>query len=680
MLLSYKVRETLYLQHVRRVEMRTRLRSLASLLIVLLAVNGGRLASQTVPVDQGTPTATTNPVAKAEQDAPSEAQTASEGKTAAEEATANAEETRSEEEIQADADALAAAIAKKAADAAAAEAKAAAEAEADALAKDAEARAADTSSPRSTLRSFIESMNEVYRSTHGKHYIDRNDARYQAMVARVLDCLDTQEIPSFARDEYAGEVAVCLKEVIDRLEMPRWEEIPDVEMIDGSGGFEKLSRWRIPGTRITLARVEEGPQKHEYLFSPGTVARAHDYFRSIESREYRTTGPETSPGLHRWYISAPGRPFVAEIVNQLPESLRYGRSMGMANWKWPGVLIALFLAIGLMALLYKCQVYIATRTENRRIFLYCLSAVFPLFAMFVPFLFEHVARQYLTVRGTPLYIISFFSITTSVFAAIVLVFVISNRVAEAIISSPRVNRQGLNAQLIRIASKLMSVVMTVAVFLIGGQYLGIPVATLLASAGVGGIALALGAQDTLKTLFGTVMLMADKPFRVGERIVFKGYDGVVEDIGLRSTRIRLLTSHLVTIPNDELARSDIENVGRRDYIRRVFDIHIPLDTPCEKVEAAVEIVRNELKDHEGLRETHPPRVYFFEFMPGAFTIRVMYWYHPADYWGYLAFGEAFNFAIFRAFESRGISFNLPQRLTAAAHDGQPAPLEIKTTE
>ena len=86
-------------------------------------------------------------------------------------------------------------------------------------------------------------------------------------------------------------------------------------------------------------------------------------------------------------------------------------------------------------------------------------------------------------------------------------------------------------------------------FLIGGQYLGIPVATLLTSAGIGGIAVALGAQDTLKTLFGTVNLLADKPFRVGDRIIVQQYDGEVEDIGLRSTKIRLLNGHQVTLPN-----------------------------------------------------------------------------------------------------------------------------------
>jgi MscS family membrane protein len=66
------------------------------------------------------------------------------------------------------------------------------------------------------------------------------------------------------------------------------------------------------------------------------------------------------------------------------------------------------------------------------------------------------------------------------------------------------------------------------------------------------------------------------PYRIGERIVVKGYDGVVEEVGLRSTKIRMLTGHLTTIPNEEMARCDIENIGRRPSIRRVSDIPVPL--------------------------------------------------------------------------------------------------------
>ena len=544
----------------------------------------------------------------------------------------------------------------------------------------AEVTAADTSSPRATLRSFIDACNELYRMIEEIQYADLYSQRNRALIEQVLDCIDASELPDFAREERAGEVAVCLKEILDRHQLPPWEDIPDVAAIEASGGFEKLSRWRIPGTRITIARVDEGPQKHEYLFSKGTVDRAARYFKSVESREYRTGGPETSPGFHTWYLSSPRHAVLAKLVKYLPDRMRFGRSFGMANWKWPGLIGALIVALLLMMILYKLHFSLGKWTRDRHVFAYCLTIAFPIGAMLVPLLVKHVAEKYLAIRGNPLYTVSFCAIATTILAAVVVVFAACNRIAQMIIASPRINPLGLNAQMIRIACQLASVALSVALFLIGGQHLGIPVATLLASAGIGGIALALGAQDTLKTLFGTLMLMSDKPFRVGDRIMFKNYDGVVEDIGLRSTRIRLLTSHQVTVPNDQLAGSDIENVGRRQSIRRVADIHIPLDTRYEKVETALAIVRGELDGHDGMNPDYPPRVFFVDFLPDAFTIRIMYWYHPPSYWDYLAFSEAFNLAIFRAFDQHEIQFSLPNRVTHTSLDSKQAPIEVRLSE
>ncbi len=535
----------------------------------------------------------------------------------------------------------------------------------------------DTSSPRDTLKSFIDACNELNELIHREKFFNRADSEHGGVGLRIIDCIDMSELPAFAREDRAGEVATCIKEILDRVELPAWDQIPDTEQIESAGGLEKLSAWRVPGTRITIARVEQGPQKHEYLFSPGTVDRAVEYFQSIESKPYRTEGPATSEGLFRWYMSAPGHPALAAIVQRLPERMQRSRTLGLATWKWPGLLIALTIAITVMAVAYRVQRALTNRVRGKSAFKYCLTIVLPIVAMLAPLGFKYVIQHYLTVRGNPLYLLGFAANLTALLAAVIVIFAASRRIAESIIASPRINPQGLNAQLIRITSQLMSVVVTVILFLVGGQYLGINIGTLLASAGIGGIALALGAQDTLKTLFGTLALMADKPFRVGDRIQFKTYDGVIEDIGLRSTRIRLLTGHLVTIPNDQLAGSDIENIGRRKYIRRKAEIHFPLDTASEKVEKALAIIREKLVDHEGMDPAFPPRVFFDEFNANAFSIRFFYWYTPPDYWDFKAFGERLNFEIFRAFEEQGIQFSLPFRHSYWKQDQEQGPLDVK---
>ena len=282
----------------------------------------------------------------------------------------------------------------------------------------------------------------------------------------------------------------------------------------------------------------------------------------------------------------------------------------------------------------------------------------PLAAMLVPWVVQRVVEDVLVISGTPLAVTTFGTSVVFLVGVVVLILSIGNRVCDILIASPRIHPRGIDAQFIRIVGRVLE----------GGQYLGIPLTTLLAGAGVGGLTIALAAQDTLRNLFGSMMILLDKPFRVGERIVAQGYDGVVQEIGLRSTKLRLLTGHEATIPNDELARTDVENIGRRLHIRRVTSLALPLDLPAEKCEAAVEIVREILTDHEGLHEDYPPRVFLTEFSRDSLELRIFYWYHPPNYWDYLAFSQRVNLEIKRCFREAGIPFALPATRTVFSHE------------
>jgi len=187
--------------------------------------------------------------------------------------------------------------------------------------------------------------------------------------------------------------------------------------------------------------------------------------------------------------------------------------------------------------------------------------------------------------------------------------------------------------------------------------------TLLAGLGIGGLAVALAAQDTLKNFFGSIMIMTDKPFKIGERILVEGYDGVIESIGFRSTRIRTLTGNLVVIPNDKVAQASVENVGKRQSIRRLCNITITYDTSPRKVEKALEILRSILENHEGMHEDFPPRIHFTEFNSDSLNIMMIYWYFPPNYWDFLAFSEKVNLQIMREFEAEGIEFAFPTQTT-----------------
>jgi MscS family membrane protein len=200
------------------------------------------------------------------------------------------------------------------------------------------------------------------------------------------------------------------------------------------------------------------------------------------------------------------------------------------------------------------------------------------------------------------------------------------------------------------------------------QISGKSITTILAGLGVGGLAIALAGQDTIKNFFGSLVILSDKPFEIGERIVIDNHDGPVERIGFRSTRIRTLEGHQVVIPNAEMVSKTIQNIGKRPYIRRLANITITYDTPPAKVRRAVDIIKEILKDHEGMRADFPPRVYFSAFNDASLNIIMLYWYHPPDYWKYMQFSEHVNLQILERFNAEGIEFAFPTQTVYLAGD------------
>jgi MscS family membrane protein len=166
------------------------------------------------------------------------------------------------------------------------------------------------------------------------------------------------------------------------------------------------------------------------------------------------------------------------------------------------------------------------------------------------------------------------------------------------------------------------------------------------------------------------MIVMDRPYSVGERIRIKGYDGIVEEIGLRSTKIRLLNGNQAVIPNEEMARSDIENVGRRPFIRRVSNLRLPLDAGKDTAEEAVALIQGILEDHEGCRPDYPPRVWLHEFKSDHIELRMIYWYHPPDYWMFTAHADEINRRILNALEHRGIRLAVPAFSTRFDYGGE----------
>jgi len=228
----------------------------------------------------------------------------------------------------------------------------------------------------------------------------------------------------------------------------------------------------------------------------------------------------------------------------------------------------------------------------------------------------------------------------------------------------------LDDQLVPLVRKTLRVFVVVVVLLFVAQNVfEWNIGALVAGLGIGGLAFALAAKDMLANLFGSVTIFADRPFSMGDRVKISGHDGVVEEVGFRSTRIRTLTGHLVTVPNGTVATATIENISARPFIKRVLDVTVTYDTAPAKVRRGVEILREMLEARkEHFHADSPPRVYFSDFNAESLNIRVYYWFVPPDWWEFLAFNHEFNMELLRRFNDEGIEFAFPTQTLYVKQD------------
>lgn len=188
--------------------------------------------------------------------------------------------------------------------------------------------------------------------------------------------------------------------------------------------------------------------------------------------------------------------------------------------------------------------------------------------------------------------------------------------------------------------------------------LGVNVATLIAGLGIGGIAIALAVQNIVGDLFASVSIIVDKPFVVGDFIQVGQQLGTVDQIGLKTTRLRSLSGEQLIFGNGDLLKSRIQNYKRMQERRIVFTIGIEYGTPRKAVEAIPGMIRAAIQMQPKIRID---RVHFKEFGDSALTYEAVYFVLSPDYNQYMDIQQAINFTLYRTFEEAGIGFAFPTR-------------------
>ena len=529
----------------------------------------------------------------------------------------------------------------------------------------------DTSSPQATMRSFMGNVNESYQILTAAYEQYRQEpgafpstsVREKVNWATIIfqraeRCLNLSEIPSRLKKDTAIERTLLLKGIFDRIDLPPYAQIPNKEAVIADKEF---SKWTVPNTEIDIFRVEEGPEAGEFLFSPETVARLEEFYQKVKTLPYK---PSAKAGFYQFYISSPGRLFPFKWFEILPNWLGiiYG---DQTLWQWISLIIFLLIAFLIPYGQFRRQWWRDTPVAPRKRIWQILLP--PIVTIAILGGVSYFIDDWINITGdVRLIVLTTLEIILWIMVALT-IFLFGKGLAELIIASPKINPRGLDASLIRTVSLLLSLTSGITVLILGLERVGISLVPILAGLGIGGLALALAARPTLENIIAGLILLADRPVKVGEFCCFGDKDGHVEQIGLRSTRIRALNGDLISIPNSKFSELDLVNMSRRDRILLWHTIGLRYDTSSEQLRFVLAKLHTMILVHPKLVE-EKARVSFMKYGNYSQDVELFVYVDTKDWAEFCAIQQDVLLRVKDIVEAAGTDLAFPSQTTYISKD------------
>jgi len=238
---------------------------------------------------------------------------------------------------------------------------------------------------------------------------------------------------------------------------------------------------------------------------------------------------------------------------------------------------------------------------------------------------------------------------------------IVSRVFDALVTEivqPYVEKTegGADNYMLPIIRKVTKAIIWAFGVIIGLDNIGFDITAMIAGLGIGGLALALAAQDSVKNIFAGVMIFLDKPFKIKDRIQIEGFDGVVEEVGLRSTRIRTLDGRIVTIPNSTFTDNSVVNVTSQPALKITLNLGLTYDTSEVDMQKGVDILKQIVADHSEILEPDCA-VGFKDFGDFSLGILFLYYIKPDAHW--LDSQNTISKEVLKRFNEAGLDFAFP---------------------
>lgn len=510
----------------------------------------------------------------------------------------------------------------------------------------------DLATPRATMRTFLDAVDE-----------DR--------LKDAAKCLDLSGSDEKEAESRGPESARKLKDVLDRMWHVRYERIPD----QADFGQPYNLAFQVEGlsaedtadaTKIVLARSKEDGL---WRFSSETVTAIDNLWKRWESRRE---------------VAGLSKSFSAWLQERFPERFRQVHFL-LPDYQWLCLLVLIFLGF-LTDLLVRFSLtrltaawvrYFRGDSEaavNVRLWrpVGLLSQALVWYAGTTMIGMPDFALRVLLVG------LKFFAVVAGVWTSFLLIDLLSRYLMRKALGTST----KFDDLLVPLVSKSLKIFAVCVGVLMCAEAFNLPIAGLLGGLGIGGAALAFASKDAISNLFGSVTVLTDRPFEIGDWVITEGVEGSVETVGFRSTRIRTFYNSLITLPNSRLTTAVVDNMGRRRYRRIKMMLGVQYDTSPAQIEAFCEGIRELIGRHPYTRKDYY-HVYFNELGDSSLNILLYCFLECPDWSVELQEKHRLLLDILRLAAQLDVSFAFPTRTLHLFQEQQAdsdLPADVKDTD
>jgi MscS family membrane protein len=492
----------------------------------------------------------------------------------------------------------------------------------------------ELANPRATMQTFLNAM-------------DAWESGGQEQAGKTLDLSGLGES---VRDETSARVATRLQGIMDRDRLVLYQEIPNqpagepYRHLTGPGGL------RIEIVAIPIG--PESPEAVEWKFSAQTVSDAEALWDVYRNRPIVVGTGGDAPQILSLQISD----WIFEYAPALAE-----RTVVLENWQWLGLILIIVLGMTVSRIL----IFILIRVLRRYFRNEHLSLD--------PQLENEVARPlrvaimarvwFIALRplNLPPEALDPLKIATSTISTLALVWAfykLINIVGTYLTARAARTDTKYDDMFVPLIVKTLKIVAILLGVFLCAHAMSFRIETVLTGMGIGGLAIALAAKDTVGNVFGSLAILFDRPFEIGDWVTIGDVDGTVEKVGIRSTRIRTFYNSLITVPNSVIINATIDNYGQRRFRRIRIFLGITYDTPPDKIEAFCEGIREVIRQHPYTRKDYY-HVYLNNFSESSLDILLYCFQECPDWSTELRERQRLFLDILRLAKRLGVEFAFP---------------------